>query len=82
MFYFENALFLQLSVRSEQKKVNKLLLVKQQAWGKPVRVGGGGDNCRSLLIDTMAHRHKILRYFTLCDTNTVISNITSNSNSN
>ena len=29
LFYFENALFLQESVRSEQKKVDKLLLVKQ-----------------------------------------------------
>ena len=31
-FYFKNALFLQLSVRSEQKKINKLLLVKHQTW--------------------------------------------------
>ena len=47
-------------------------------------VGGGvrGDNCRSLLIDTMAHRQKYSRYITLGDTNTVIRNITNNGNCN
>ena len=49
-------------------------------------MGGGGvgrDYCMSLLIDTMAHRHiKYSRHITLCQTNTVISNITNNSNSN
>ena len=59
-FYFKNALFFAI-ILLEQKKVDKVFFVRQQTNLMKTRSGRGlgGDNWRSLLIDTISHRDKI-----------------------